>query len=139
MYGARCPYTKYVPAVPNTCTYFHAGLLDNEPITLFGVKDMSMKSSTTRRNRSPVEIIVTILEACKEGGTKRSIMFRSFLDYRQVSKYVKVLAQHQYIQTGADERYWLTDKGVQAFQELNKTLATLRDVMERESDSVAVA
>ncbi len=100
---------------------------------------MSTKSSVTRRNRSPVEIIVTILEACQEGGTKRSIMFRSFLDYRQVSKYVKVLAQHQYIQQDDNERYWLTPKGTQALQELSVTLATLSDIMERVPETVATA
>ncbi|MBI4311296.1 MAG: hypothetical protein HY681_05875 [Chloroflexi bacterium] len=100
---------------------------------------MTTKSSITRRSRSPVEIIVTILEACTEGGAKRTIMFRSFLDYRQVSKYVAVLAQHRYIQPSDGDRYFLTPKGEQALKELNLTLATLSNVMERETQALVTA
>ena len=62
--------------------------------------------------RSRTEIVGQILEAAGDGATKTSIMFKAFLNHRQLQEYLTLLVEHGLINYDRAEReFATTEKG----------------------------
>ena len=68
----------------------------------------------SRSYRSPIDIIVALLRTCQEGGSKRSVLYRSLIDYRPGTKYINILEGKDLIDGSAGDnllyRYLSRDK-----------------------------
>jgi predicted transcriptional regulator len=65
------------------------------------------------RYRSKTDIIASMLEAARNGGTKTKIMYSSFLSYHQLRSYLElVISNNLLAYDSTKELYKTTDRGL---------------------------
>lgn len=60
--------------------------------------------------RGKLEIIVNLLEVCKEEAHKTSLVYKSNLNFRLVGNYLKILLEKEWVKENGG-KYLITDKG----------------------------
>ncbi len=73
---------------------------------------------SSRKYRSPADIVVALLRACQEGGSKRAIMFGAYIDHRQGTKYLDFL-QEKGLVAVTEDGYGITPRGEELLAELS--------------------
>ena len=61
--------------------------------------------------RSKLEIIVNLLEVCKEDALKTNLVYKTNLNFNLVGKYLKVLLEKEWV-TENGGKYRITEKGI---------------------------
>jgi predicted transcriptional regulator len=87
------------------------------------------------KKRSSDIIITQILEICIEGASKTGIVYRSYLNFKTVGPYLRLLIKNGFIETVWDNRtlYKTTDKGIELmnrFKHHQNEIYKLRAAME---------
>jgi predicted transcriptional regulator len=88
--------------------------------------------------RSKTDIIVSMLEAARNGGTKTKIMYSSFLSYRQLRSYLELVISNDLLAyDSTKELYKTTEKGL-GLLDLYKSMGTLEIALRTISPSQKV-
>ncbi|MCH4816150.1 MAG: winged helix-turn-helix domain-containing protein [Saccharolobus sp.] len=89
------------------------------------------------KKRSSIEVIASILEACKKGDIKKTrIMFITNLNPRSFYRYIEILKSKGFISLNTDNKYELTPKGYDYLNRANEYLEIKRklQILKKELD-----
>jgi predicted transcriptional regulator len=89
----------------------------------------------SRKYRSPADIVVALLRACEDGGSKRSIMFGAFIDHRQGTKYLDFLEEKGLVAV-TRAGYEITSRGEELLAELSGAVDLL-DALDEVKEAAA--
>ena len=82
---------------------------------------------SSRRSRSPIEILVDLLYSSQYGGSRSAIIKRACLQYRQGAKYFDLLESRGLV-CRVDAEYHATSKGERTLSNLEVALRPVKDL-----------
>jgi predicted transcriptional regulator len=100
--------------------------------------EVSVCSSTAMKHRSRLEIISLILDIAtrNDGVTQKKILYRAYLSYEHLKKYLTLLQENELINFYEQEGkvYRTTEKGLhflELYARLNEVVAMTNDIIVR--------